>query len=367
MRAVVILFVLLASAGVAAAYPQYQISYDKTCTACHISPSGGNLLNENGLAAAESFSMFGTNPEFLNGLVEPPSWLTLGGDVRASTGFMATPEKVLATFPMQAELYVNVKAGAFSVNATGGLRPAQEDNRAATTLWSREHYVMWQSEPTSNYGIYVRAGRFMPVFGLRLTEHPTYVRRYSGTQLYADTYGVNASYIEEKFELHATGFVTDPFIDPVVVGHGGAFYGEARLGDNAAVGIEGMVRRNDDATRYWTGATGKYWLPGPKLLLQAEVMYAPTTIDEGGSQRGIIGALVGTLFLPHGLMLDLGLNHYDPDYRVAELDRDSIDVNLHWFGTSHVELVLNTRYETLAFGSGGRSGAYALFQLHYRL
>ncbi|MDX2090101.1 MAG: hypothetical protein SFX73_19745 [Kofleriaceae bacterium] len=373
MRAVVIIALVLASAGVAAAYPQFQLAYDQTCTGCHISPSGGNLLNENGLATAESISMFGTAPEFLHGVVTPPSWLTLGGDVRASTGFMATPEKVLATFPMQAELYANARYRGFSVNVTGGLRPAQEDNRAETTLWSREHYLMWQSNPQSNEGVYVRAGRFMPVFGLRFAEHPMYVRRFGGTPLYADTYGLNASYITLPFEVHVTGFVEDPFIDLVTPGNGGAVYAEARIGERAAVGVEGMVRRTDLATRYWTGMTGKYWLPGPQLLLQAELMYAPQSYDEtafnpsGGNPRGIVGALFGTLMLPHGFMVDLGLNHYDPNYRYPDLDRDSVDLNIHWFGTSHLELVLNTRYETLAFGAGGRSGGYALFQVHYRL
>jgi hypothetical protein len=42
--------------------------------------------------------------------------------------------------------------------------------------------------------------------------------------------------------------------------------------------------------------------------------------------------------------------------------RDCIDVNLHWYATTHVELLLTTRLE-LVDGAGG----YALTQLHYRL
>ena len=37
-----------AMAGTAAAYPQFQLSRDQTCTGCHLSPAGGGLLNENG-------------------------------------------------------------------------------------------------------------------------------------------------------------------------------------------------------------------------------------------------------------------------------------------------------------------------------
>lgn len=372
-RALLILAIVLAGAGVAHAYPQYQLSADPTCTGCHISPAGGNLLNENGLAMAESSSKFGTAPEFMYGAFGTPDWLTLGGDIRLASGFQATPEKVLAAFPMQGELYVNARFGAFSVNATGGIRPAQEDNRGATTLWSREHYVMWQSNPGANEGFYVRAGRFMPVFGLRLAEHPTYVRRYGGTQLFADTYGINASYVSPKWEAHATGFIEDPVIDPVVHDNGGALYAETRLGERLALGVEGMVRRSDTATRYHAGVTGKYYVPAADLLLQAELQYTPQTFDEttlnpeGGDQRGLIGVLVASFMLPQGLMLDVGLGHYDPDYKAPDLERDNVDLNLHWFATSHLELVLNTRYETLGFGAGGRSGGYAIMQLHYRL
>lgn len=366
-RALLVLALVLGATGVAHAYPQYQLVFDPTCTGCHQSPAGGNLLNENGLAVAESTSMFGTAPEFLNGILPTPTWLTLGGDLRASGGFIATPEEVLTAFPMQAELYANVRAGAFSVNVTGGLRPWQDEDRAATTLWSREHYAMWQSKPGESEGIYVRAGRFMPVFGLRVAEHPAYLRRYGGTPLFADTYGASASYVEQKFEVHATGFVEDPFIDPVVHGHGGAAYTEVRVTDQIAVGLEGMVRRTDTSTRYHAGVTGKYYLPAANLLLQAELQYTPLSIDDGNSTRGLLGFVMGTLFLPNGFMIDVALNHYDPNYRIAKLDRDSIDVNVHWFTTSHLELVLNNRYETLALGSGGRSGGYTLLQLHYRL
>ena len=43
-----------------------------------ISPSGGGLLNENGLNVAEQMSTWGTDPAVLNGLVGSPSWLTWG-------------------------------------------------------------------------------------------------------------------------------------------------------------------------------------------------------------------------------------------------------------------------------------------------
>ena len=42
-------------------------------------------------------------------------------------------------------------------------------------------------------------------------------------------------------------------------------------------------------------------------------------------------------------------------------------LNLHWFATSHWELLLTNRIETIALGSGGPLSGYSLFQFHYRL
>lgn len=373
IRVAIVLAIVLGAAGVARAYPQFQVAIDKTCTGCHISPSGGGLLNENGLGVAESMSQWGTAPEVLNGAITPPSWLVVGGDFRFATAYQSTPENVLAMWPMQAELYAHAKYRGFSVNVTAGSRPTRDGAGASTRMWSREHYLMWQSKPDENEGIYVRLGRFMPVFGLRFAEHPTYTRRYGGTQLYAETYGVSAAYIDPKFEVHASGFIKDPLIEPVVHDNGGAVYGELRLGERALVGAEGMVRRSDSATRYYAGLVGKYYVPAANLLLQAEVQYTPQTFDEtvgnplGGNPRGLVGVLAGTVTLPYGLFVDLSLGHYDPNYQAPDLDRDYFDVDLHWLATSHVELALDTRFEMLAFGNGGRSDGYVMLQVHYRL
>jgi hypothetical protein len=66
-------------------------------------------------------------------------------------------------------------------------------------------------------------------------------------------------------------------------------------------------------------------------------------------------------------MLDVGLNYFNENIRITELHREAVDLNLHWFVDSHLEAILMTRFEMLAFGSGGPSSGYALAQLHYRL
>jgi hypothetical protein len=377
--------IVLGAAAPAFAYPQFQVSKDQTCTSCHITPEGGDLLNENGLAYAEQMSQLGTDASFVNGLFKLPSWLMLGGDFRGVTGYSRAPEQYLETFPMQADLYGSAKfLGHFHVNVTVGYRPPEYGNTAATSIWSREHFVMWQQHADDNFGLFARVGRFMPIFGLRFAEHPEYVRQYGGTPLYSETYGAAVEYIQPQWEAHLTGFIVDPLIDPVAHDNGVAAYAEMRPVEHTAVGVEGMVTVGDDCSncmyphneKYRGGVTGKYYMPAPDLMIEGEVQFVNQHVETYGTNQ-IVGTIMATKFLPAGLMADLALNYYDEDLRIKGVDREAADLNLHWFTTSHIELLLTTRLELVHFGAGFGTGAdatpgsptgsYVLLQAHYRL
>lgn len=358
--------VVVALSGRAHAYPQFQLSRDATCTGCHLSPAGGGLLNEMGLVVAEQMSSYGTSAEFFYGKVPTPKWLTLGGDLRGATGFIQTPEKAVAAFPMQIEAYGHATFGQFSVHVTAGSRPATVGNEAITHLWAREHYVMWQQKPGEGEGMYVRAGRFMPVIGLRWAEHPMYTRRYGGTQLWADTYGLAAEYVTKKVEAHVTGFIKDPFIDSVEHVNGAAAYVELRTSDHGAIGAEGMIELGDNDKKFRGGVTSKIYIPGPELLLSGELQFVNQRIEGGGAPNQLVGNLMASKMIGDTVLLDLGIGHFDSNIRIRDLDRDCVDLNLHWFTTSHLELVVNARYELIGFGNSP-AGAYAIAQAHYRL
>lgn len=377
MRAAILsVLVLGALAGTAAAYPQFELSRDQTCTGCHISPAGGTLLNENGLSTAETISQFGTAPEFFYGATLP-KWLTLGGDLRGAAGEFHTPDTYFYPFPMQLEAYAHVAVSHFALHATFGGRKAPHNGTGGVEdyLWSREHYLTYQQNPGEGHGLYIRAGRFMPVFGLRLAEHVSYARRYGGTPLYAEAYGAAVEVVEPKYELHATGFIADP-LNGAENDTGGALLGELRTSETTAIGLEGMYTQSDDDKKFRVGALGKLYISGADLLFQAEIQYINQLVDarmgggsfgELGAPKGIVGYLLTSRMIGDSILVDLGLGHYDENLRIKNLDRDCVDLNVHWFATSHFELVLNSRYEMLAFGAGGDSGAFAMLQGHYRL
>lgn len=354
--------------GRAQAYPQFQLSRDQTCTGCHFSPAGGGPLTENGLTTAESISQWGTLPEFFYGKVPAPSWLVLGGDLRGASGYIQSPEKLLASFPMQAEVYGRAALGSgLSLYVNVGDRASEVGMESTTFLWSREHYLMWQQRPGETSGLYVRVGRFMPVFGLRLVEHPTYIRRWGGTPLYGETYGAAIEYVDPMFEVHATGFIKDPILDTPEHSNGGAAVGELRLNPRLSVGVEGMYTQSTDERKFRIGALSRLYLEEPELLLQFEGQFMNQLIEPRGAPKQIIAYLLASRFIAQAYLLDLGLGFFDENVQITELHRECVDLNFHWFATSHIEAIFTGRFETLAFGAAGPNAGYALAQLHYRL
>lgn len=369
MRAAVLMFLaVVATTGTAAAYPQFQLVRDSTCTACHLSPAGGGLLSENGLDTAESISQWGTAPEFFYKALPLPSWLQLGGDLRGAAGFdrSNTINKRFVTFPMQADLYAAATFGAYSVHVTAGARDPQDGNTAATLFASREHWLQWQQNPGETAGLFVRVGRFMPVFGLREAEHPYYDRRYGGSPLYGETYAAAVEYISPAWEVHATGFIHDPILDDSIErGNGGALYAEARVTPTTAAGIEAKVDITSDDKTTYVGVVGKQAL-GTSVLIQADVEVVHHKVDAGGIENQIVATAIGS-YVIGPFMIDLGLNNYHENLSYALLDQEAIDLDAHWFATSHLELLLTNRFQMLAFGADGESSGYSLLQLHYRL
>ena len=358
------ILILLAMVRVAAAYPQFQPGRDLTCTGCHISPDGAGLLNENGRTILETLSYKEMNSEFMYGKAPTPDWLQLGGDFRGAAGIFSKEGDVApGAFPMQIDLQARAATRGFSAYLVAGFRPYNGFVTPLHVLWPREHYLMWQQKPNENYGLYIRAGHMMPTFGLRLAEHVVYTQLRGGRPLFHEVYALQGSWVSPAFEVHASGFIHDPYGNPAELGDGGSLYAEARIGTAAAIGTEAKVTITDEETVRYTGLTGKLYIEGVDLTLLGEGQLVHRNVKAAKDDYNqLVGYIMASKPLPKSLQLDVGVGHFTQDTRVKGNFRDCIDVNLHWYATTHVELLLTTRLE-LVDGAGG----YALTQLHYRL
>lgn len=375
---------ILLVAGSAHAYPQWQFSSGTSrCNQCHFNPAGGGLITGYGRdAAGEELSSKQGKGNFLHGAVDLPDWLALGGDLRGVVlrNDNGSPKGTeTAVFPMQADAYGRVSfLQQFSLSATLGYRGQARssgyalgsDNyqpESASSFISREHYLMWRQ---AALGPYVRIGRFFAPYGLRLSEHPTYIRRDLGYNLLQENYGLGAGIVKNDWELHVTGFVRDFLRQFGSQEAGGAALCEKRLADMAALGLSARAGFSDDLKRYQGGPFGKVWIEKIKTLLMAEgdfVSRQPTAHDPNpapGSSNGFVGYAGLTVFPVRGLWLGVNGERSQTDIKVRDTATNAVSGQINWFPYPHFELILWGRLQD---PTGNGSAKTGFIQLHYYL
>lgn len=377
---------LFASARDAAAYPQFQFSSGTTrCGQCHFSPSGGTLISSWGRDESADTISLGGNGGLLHGLVTPPSWLAIGGDVRfaALTNDVGGPESPeSAYFPMQFDLYTRLAFDAFSLNFTVGdrgvVRPSDPSFSGRSgdfvdRLVSREHYLMWRPSAT---GPYVRAGRFYSPYGVRFVEHVYFVRRYTGYNLYEETYNLSGGYIADDYEWHATAFVHPPSSLPnflrSVGAHesGGTAYGEMRFAKMASLGLQTRIGIASEEARYQGGAVGKLWIEDAKLIFIGEADFIRQQLKGAASTgQNQLVSYIGMTYFMRGLMAGIAYERFQENLAMSRTGRNAYDFQVNFFPWAHFEVLLLGRYQTRASAApGDTTGAsLGMLQLHYYL
>jgi hypothetical protein len=263
---------LAAMSREAAAYPQFQFSSGtQRCGQCHYSPTGYGLLTAWGRdESADTISMAGGDGSFLHGAATLPPWLSLGGDFRGTVLRNTTGDDSpgdFAIFPMQAEIYARAAFGetGLSLYVTGGVRGAARGEgswpaSSVESFISREHYLMWKPSGT---GPYARVGRYYAPFGLRLAEHVYFIRRYTGFNLYEETYTASGGYLAEDWEAHVSAFAPPPAGLPTALQSVGmrpigvSAYAEKHFASMAAAGGPARHARNKKQTLQQVSVVGK--------------------------------------------------------------------------------------------------------------
>jgi hypothetical protein len=386
-RLIVFVFVVgacvLAAAGRADAYPQFQFSSGTNrCSQCHYSPAGGGLITQWGRDESGDTISLGGDGSFLHGAWSPPSWLAIGADLRLAGTYLndsGQESPRMSFFPMQADLYLRFAFGkAISLYVTGGARgearPAEDIAGQFGTLAdrfiSREHYLMWRPSAT---GPYARVGRFYAPFGIRFVEHIYFVRRYTGYELYNETYTASGGYVADDWELHVSAFTPPPsgFPDQFqAVGareSGGAAYLEKRLAGMAALAAQTRIGVGKEMNRYQFGAVGKLWIEQAKVLLLGEADLIRQEVKAASYGQNQLVAYAGATFFPlPGTMAGLFYERFQENLSVKATGRNAYNLQINFFPWAHFELMGILRYQTLA-GPNDPDSWLGMLQLHYYL
>lgn len=164
----------------AQAFPQMIAHGYTSCTACHISPNGGGLLSAYGRSLSrEVLSQTGLEGEenVLYGVVTPPTWLQVGGDLRILQSYMNSVAVEQAKFTvMQADFEAGVVTEKVQVVGTFGYQNPMSANSTKSPLLSRRHFVQYVAAENN----YLRAGKYELAYGIHWPDHIMFSKRDLG-------------------------------------------------------------------------------------------------------------------------------------------------------------------------------------------
>lgn len=321
------------------AYPEnIRHGYD-SCSTCHVSPVGGGALTPYGRGATEAFlsswSREGEgNPGY--GTIPIPDWLEIGGDARG----VAIAGQTRRYIPMQDDVEVAVKIPqlpGITVDASAG-------------IYGPDHQVQYRRnyiKADLHKRLSIRAGRFMPAFGINLPDHTSVTRESMGLGEGDESYNAEVAWITPGGEAIGTfiyggkaTITADPnkgYDAPPTDMTGAALRNAVYIGSSTQVGLSylGVSNFTD-----WRQAYGGFVQTG--ILTRAYALAEYDRKFESGKTSDLAMAKFG-LELYQGLMATVqgDLENLTKEARLG----------LQWFPRPHWELVLEGRRSYQQIGS----------------
>jgi hypothetical protein len=331
------------------------------CTACHVSPSGGGVLNRYGRSLSkELISSWSTEKEdgFLHGLINTETvddWLALGGDIR---GLQVHQENDLIKrgrwITMQAGLEVAVLQPLWSLVAFIGQQNVQLNE------W-KEYSPRYYALINPMESLYFKVGRFLPNFGI---NHPDHIFSTRGPLQFG--YGMEKSTAEVSWLGENWNFIISRYATPkeTSANHqtGTTAVVTYTLG-NFKSGVQYLSENDDHQDRKIIGALGYLgWTKEFGTLIELD---RQTTTALGANDKNGISFLQKSSYeVSKGLHV-LALNDYfQADLKNGATKNYKFGPGIQWFPRPHLDIqAFWTREQT----STSKEGDYAWLVLHYYL
>lgn len=262
MKSLVVLVLLFAPPALA--FPEMVRHGYTHCTACHTTLVGGGLLNEYGRSLSRELlaqpTLGGKAPaegdeSFLGGAVQPPSWLNMGGDIRLLQTFVESKKASSGRFMiMQVDLDAAFQLGerwrAFL--SIGRTEPKKSDATAKDYVTSPRHWIEYLlSSPDSAERWTLRAGRFMPAYGIAFAEHTLYTRRYLDFSPGQERTAAELAWMNDRWSVIATGIFAQSAFNQLKSEKGGALQIASAVGESSKLGLSLYQTDRDDGGLKW--------------------------------------------------------------------------------------------------------------------
>lgn len=332
-------FVLLLSPLRAFAFPEMTTHGYVNCTACHVSPTGGSTLTEYGRGLSKellSMSSGEKENEFFYGAVKTPSWLLMGGDVRAIQTYLNTDKaKEGMFFLMQADLATAMKWNQWTLAGSLGIKGGPDDYKQRNDLISRNHYLMYQM----NDAAALRVGRFVPQYGINEPNHTIATRAGIGFGTSSETDNAEFSYLGERWDAFLTAVGGRPEDAKADHEKGFSLGSSFNFFERNKIGISAYHGINQSRDRWLAGVWGILGLTkNVSLLSEFDHQWSTTRGNSETSTRGLVS------YQRLGYELVQGLQIYGT-HQLSYLDlatvgtrTDSYGGGFNFFPRPHLEI-----------------------------
>jgi hypothetical protein len=284
---------LALSSGHVAAEPMFLSKGFPRCTSCHYSPTGGALLNDVGRVMSHTqlptfpaggpsaFDSRDDEQAFLWGLMgELLDPVRLGIGLRPSYLHFRSPGVTSdRNMLMQADLQGAWQSRRVTLYGSVGRRV----EGTTASFGSYEHWAAFEV----GGGVRLRAGRYLPAYGVRFADHTYFSRRSLGFDQDDEVYGVEVSHAAGRSLVQVTA---SPGRAESIVDDEGtrAFTSSARLQFDLAprvVLVASAVYRgaSEEATRSGAGGVALGVSPGPRLAIWTQLDRQSAASVNGGA------------------------------------------------------------------------------------
>ena len=320
------------------------------CISCHTSATGGGLLTEYGRSiSAELLSTWKSPGEerFVYAM-KPSEVVSLGGDLRTAL-FQQNRATVRSTqiLLMHADVEAGVTLGPVTAVATAGI-----DNHSSPI--SRRHYVQYRA----NDDLTLRAGRFLPAFGINVENHSIATRKGIGRNQASETYNFEAAWSGEQIDAFATAVFGRPDAPSLGAESGLALSGGILLDERFKVGVSYYYGSRDISKRH---LMGPYAILGftPRFYMLLDIgfqLFSPLTGPVANvQQQGTASYFRLDYELIQGFHAYLTQEFAQLDFRKSATGSEAYGVGLQWFPRPHWELNLLFQKQRV----GGPSAKFA--------